>query len=190
MKKPGFFRGVIVAGVLALVGSIAFSGLSLILGGAVALKILLTLLAGAYVLYLLSASAERTGRVAVFTAWLLVTSCIWFFTADLALMMIAQAVSISIVRSLYHHAGVLAGLLDLVLSAFALSAAVWASAQSGSMFLVVWCFFLVQALFVGIPTSFKSEKQQSFAQELTQEDEFGRACRTAETAIRRIATQR
>ncbi len=190
MKKPGFLRGVVVAAALALAGSIAFSGLSLILGGAVALKILLTLLAGVYVLYLLRASAERTGRIAVFAAWLLVTGGIWFFTADLTLMLIAQAVSISIVRSLYHHAGVLAGLLDLVLSAFALSAAVWASAQTGSMFLIVWCFFLVQALFVGIPASFKPEQRQSTAQKFTPEDEFGRAFRAAETAIRRIATQR
>lgn len=190
MKKPGFLRGIVVAAALALAGSIAFSGLSLILGGAVALKILLTLLAGVYVLYLLRASAERTGRIAVFAAWLLVTGGIWFFTADLTLMLIAQAVSISIVRSLYHHAGVLAGLLDLVLSAFALSAAVWASAQTGSMFLIVWCFFLVQALFVGIPASFKPEQRQSTAQKFTPEDEFGRAFRTAETAIRRIATQR
>ena len=188
MKRPSFFRGVVVAAVLALFGAIAFSGLSLVVGGAAALKIVTILLGGAYIVYLLRGANERTGRIAVFAAWIFVTSGIWFFTADLAMTLITQAVLISIVRALYHHASVLAGLLDLVLTAFALSAAAWASAHSGSMFLTVWCFFLVQALFIGIPSEFKISRKTERQQMV--ENEFGRAFRTAETAIKRIATQR
>ena len=188
MKRPSFFRGVIVALVLALLGAIAFSGLSIVIGGALALKVVTILLGGAYIVYLLRGAKDHTGRIAVFVVWTLTTIGVWFFTTDLAIMLISQALLISMVRSLYHHTSVLAGLLDLVLTAFSLSAAVWASAQSGSLFLTVWCFFLVQALFVGIPSEFnkslKQERQQAA------DNEFGRAFRTAESAIKRIATQR
>ncbi len=188
MKRPSFFRGVVVAAVLALFGAIAFSGLSLVVGGAPALKIVTMLLGGAYIVYLLRGANDRTGRIAVFVVWGFVTSGVWFFTADVAMTLVNQAVLISIVRALYHHASVLAGVLDLVLTAFALSAAVWASTHSGSMFLTVWCFFLVQALFVGIPSEFNKSLKQG--REQTIEDEFSSALRAAETAIKRIATQR
>ena len=190
MKRPSFLQGVIVAALFALVGSISLAGLSIVLGGAVALQIVTTALGGAYIVYLLSQSNERTGRIAIIAAWGVVTTCSWLLTADLSMTLITQSVLISIVRALYHHTRVLAGMADFGLSLFALSAAAWASSQSGSMFMTVWCYFLVQALFAGIPASFNTREQIISADKSTREDNFGRAFRAAETAIRRIATQR
>ena len=68
MKRPSFLQGVIVAALFALVGSIGLAGLSIVLGGAVALQIVTTALGGAYIVYLLSQSNERTGRIAIITA--------------------------------------------------------------------------------------------------------------------------
>lgn len=187
MKRQSFFKGVIVAAVLALVGSIAFYGLSYAAGSERAFHIVAIILGGAYIAYLLRGSSERTGRIVVFSVWVAITSGVWFLTTDLTLALLTQAVLISLVRTLYHHARVLAALLDFLLSTFALSAAVWASAQSHSLFLSVWCFFLVQALFVWIPASFNAGEQRAFAENSTRENEFGRAFRTAETAIKRIA---
>jgi len=189
MKRHSFFRGAAVAAVLALVGASAFYGLSFAVGSKLALNIVAFVLAGAYIAYLLRGSNERTGRIVVFTVWAAITTGVWFLSADLTLQLLTQTVLISMIRTLYHHARVLAALLDLLLSAFALSTAVWASAQAHSIFLSVWCFFLVQALFVGIPASFKSAEQQALTPENTREDVFDRALRTAETAIKRIATQ-
>ena len=189
MKRPSFFQGVVAAAMFALIGSIGFAGLSIVTGGAVALKIVTITLGGAYIVYLLNRSSERIGRIAIFAAWGVVTTSTWLFSADLAMTLITQTVFISVVRTLYHHTQALAGLLDFLLSAFALSAAIWASGQSGSLFMTVWCFFLVQALFVGIPSSFKHEAKQARAGKSAQEDKFSRAFRAAETAVRRIATQ-
>ncbi|MFV2090727.1 MAG: hypothetical protein ACC642_08725 [Pseudomonadales bacterium] len=188
MKRPSFFRGVIVAAVLALAGAIGYAGLSTIIGPALAIRLVTAALGGAYILYLLRGSNDKTGRIAVFTGWITVTSGMWFVGVDLTGVIITQAVLISLVRAFYHHASVLAGLLDLGLSAFALSAAIWASAESQSLFLSVWSFFLVQALFVGIPAELRMTRKPGNPQPV--DDRFGRAFRTAETAIKRIATQR
>ncbi|TDJ27262.1 MAG: hypothetical protein E2O59_08475, partial [Gammaproteobacteria bacterium] len=66
MKRPGFFKGVVVAAVFALTGSIAFAGLSIVIGAAVALKVVTITLGGAYIVYLLHSSSERIGRLAIF----------------------------------------------------------------------------------------------------------------------------
>ncbi|MGH8652343.1 MAG: hypothetical protein ACREYE_09290 [Gammaproteobacteria bacterium] len=63
-------------------------------------------------------------------------------------------------RSAQHRLHVLSALADLGLNALGLTAAIWAVKQSGSLFASIWCFFLVQALFVAIPArlSRKPEK--------------------------------
>jgi hypothetical protein len=184
MSRPSFFQGALIAAGFALTGAIAFTGLSFAVGGAVALKMITVALGGGYVLYLLRASSVRSGRVTLFSAWSVVTASMWVLNPDLFVMLVTQTLLISLVRSLYHHKSLFAAFVDLLLSAFALSAAAWASAQTGSIFLTVWCFFLVQALFAALPTATKHEATGC------PEDEFDRAQRAAETAIRRIATQR
>lgn len=188
MKRPGLFRGVIVAAVMAVSGAIAFAGLAAVFSAPLALRLVTVALGGAYVLYLLGCATDRTGRIAVFAGWAVTTAGFWLLLPEVAITLITQALLISLVRALYHHASVLAGLMDLGLSVFALAAAVWASGQSGSVFLTIWSFFLVQALFVGIPPAFRKTGRQRY--ERTATDEFNRALRAAETAIRRIATER
>jgi len=85
MKRQSFFKGVIVAAVLALVGSIAFYGLSYAAGSERAFHIVAIILGGAYIAYLLRGSSERTGRIVVFSVWVAITSGVWFLTTDLTL---------------------------------------------------------------------------------------------------------
>ena len=181
--RPGFLHGAVIAAALALIGAVGYAGLSSLLGGKLALQLITILLGGSYVLYLLHTAQDRSGRIATFSAWLLVTASIWFAAPGLGLALLSQALLISLTRGLYHHGSVLAGLLDLGLTAFALSAAVWASNETGSVFLTIWCFFLVQALFVAIPSDFRQGKPND------NPDHFNRASRTAEAAIRRIAAE-
>lgn len=180
-----FYRGALIAALLSLVGAVTVAGLSVVMTGSSALITMVILVAGAYLLNLLRCSEHRVGRVAVFATWLLLTVAGVLFNADLAFTVVTQVVAISVVRSLYFHSSLISGLLDLLLSGLALAAAVWA-AQSGSLVLTLWSFFLVQALFTGIPTfrprRFKNRRQI--------EDEFDRAHRAALGALNRIVSQR
>ena len=75
------------------------------------------------------------------------------------------------------------------LNGLALSGAIWAAVQSGSLFLSIWSFFLVQALFVGIPSSI-SRRPGSKAAGPDPEDRFQRAHRVAEAALRKLSSAR
>jgi hypothetical protein len=188
MNGAGFFKGVAVAVVLALLGAIGYAGLATFLSGGLALRLVVVALSGAYLIYLLRAAQDRTGRIATFTGWLVITLGMALYSDGLAIALITQTVLISVVRTFYYHRSALAGLLDLGLSGFALSAALWAGSETGSLFLTAWSYFLVQALFPVIPT-WSARYAAGKATEVS-EDEFGRAYRTAENAIRRIATER
>ena len=189
----GFFKGAAVAAVLALAGAISFAGLSSLIGAPLALHLVIIALGGVYILYLLSRASDRTGRIAVFAAWLTATIAMAIASDGLAATLVTQTVLISVVRSLYHHASVLAGLLDLGLSAMAMGAAVWASSESGSFFLTAWSYFLVHALYSVIPSRFTpapTSRTTTDQREQATEDRFDRAVSTAEAAFRRIATHR
>ena len=186
MKRPGFFNGVLVALVFALVGGAAFAGLTTVFSTFAVLELVVTGLAGSYVGYLLGRSEDRSGNVAAFVFWLISAFAAWLLAPNLAVLLCVHVVMIWLVRSLYFHGGVLTALADLGLSALALGSAVWAAQQTGSMFMAVWCFFLVQALFVVIPISFAEPAGRSDGQP----DKFSRAYRAAEAAVRRMATQR
>jgi hypothetical protein len=187
MKPRGFFNGVTVGALLALAGAIGYAGLAPVIGGHLAARCLVAALGGGYVLYLLTGSGQRIGRLAVVATWLGITVSVAMLTPALPAALITQTVLISAVRTLYYHARVLPGIADLLLSAFALSAAVWAGTGTGSFFLSAWSFFLVQALFVAIPARFPGRQRASGAN--AGNDAFGRAFRTAEAAIRRIAAE-
>ncbi len=58
-----------------------------------------------------------------------------------------------LVRSLYYYSGLLPALADLGVTALGAAFAVWAAQRSESAWLVLWCFFLVQAFHVLIPAS-------------------------------------
>ena len=133
MKNPTFFHGVLTALTLAVAGAVVFAASSPMFGSVIALRAVITLLAGLYVLYVLRSSSERTGRVVTPAIWLTTAVIVWLFVPSLAAFAATHVLLIWLIRSLYHHVGVLTALADLALSAFALAAAIWA-ASSGSLF--------------------------------------------------------
>jgi len=187
MKRPGFIHGVLLALLLALAGAAAFAALAAVFAGGAVLQLVVTALAGVYVCYLLSRSSERTGRVAAFVAWLVCAVVGWLVAPNLAVLLCGHVILIWLLRALYYHRGVLPALADLGLSAAALASAIWAAQQSGSMFMAVWCFFLVQALFVAIPQSLGPG---AGSRGPARSDAFQRAYGTAQAAARRLAKQR
>ena len=182
-KAPTFLGGVAVAFVLAAAGAAVFAATAPWLASSFAIRAITIALGGAYVLYLLSRSEERTGRVATVTMWCVATALAAVFASSLPLFLICQVASIWLIRSMYFHGSIVPALADLGIGVLALAFAVWAAKSSGSVFLSIWCFFLVQALFVALPADIRAKAQCDEGSD----EPFKRAERSAAAAIRRLA---
>ena len=187
MKRVSFLRNVGAALVLSLLGGAGFAGLRIVFGPALALESVIAGLAGAYVLYLLAQAPHATGRVVAFSAWLAGTAAALMFAPHVGVLLCAEVLMVWLVRSLYFHASALAALADLLLCGLALGAGIWAAEQSGSVFMTLWCFFLVQALFVCIPRNLPRPRADDASQVV---DDFSQAHRAAQAAVRRLVNQR
>lgn len=188
MKRPSFFQGVIVAAVLGFFASAIVATLTPFVGLGAVIRLVIPALGLAYLLYLLSRSAERLGRVTTLSAWTVLAAVTWWLAPPLPLYMLIHAGALWLVRSLYFYSGVLPALMDLGLSTLSISATVWAITRSGSVFLATWCFFLVQALFVAIPPAVKS-KQKAQQDTALGNTTFEHARRQADKALRQLFTQ-
>ena len=156
MKTPGILEGTSVAIIASLASGVLGALLPILVSNATSVRIVIASLALAYLLFLLKRSAERSGRVLMMVAWLIVTLGAWILDISLLGFVLSQATTIWIIRSLYFHSSILPTLLDLGLIAFGLTASAWAILQTGSVVLAIWCFFLSQSLFGLIPLFFFS----------------------------------
>lgn len=188
MKRPSFFHGVILAAVLGFFASAVVATLTPFVGLGAVLRLVIPALGLAYLLYLLSRSNERVGRVTTLSIWGVLAAVTWWVAPPLPLYLLIHVGAVWLVRSLYFYSGVMPALMDLGLGALSVSAAVWAASRSGSVFLATWCFFLVQALFVVIPPAVKRSRN---AKRNTAADceKFEHARRQADQALRQLFTQ-
>jgi len=185
MKQPTFFEGVALAFAASLVGSALYTALTTVFPGDWVLRGLTAGLGLVYVVYLLTRSRERVGRITALTAWALVAGAAWFIEPPLGPYVLVHLGLIWLIRSLYFYASVLSALADMGLTALGLAAAMWAATESGSVFLSIWCFFLVQALFVAIPAQLRG-KTGGRRPKRDGQDRFDRAHRAAEAALRKL----
>ncbi len=93
-----------------------------------------------------------------------------------------------LIRSIYFYSSGLSALIDLALNLVAVASGYWAAVHTGSVFLTLWCFFLVQALFVAIPPKVKRQCRRPPATHRESEN-FERARLSAEKAIRQLFAQ-
>ena len=180
--RPGFFQGVMVAVILAFVATITATGLSAFIGIGAASRLVIPLLGLSYLLYLVSRSGERTGRVTVIVAWCGISLALWWIEPPLPMYILIHAGAIWLTRSLYFYSGIIPSLLDMALTGFALMTAAWALSRTGSLFMGTWSFFLIQALFAGIPADLNHGKKVA----ATSDEPFERARRRAEAALRQL----
>ncbi len=187
MKRPGFFEGVVVGIIASIAASVLFATLTWILFPANVLEIIVTAISLAYTIYLLARSGEKTGRIVVLTGWSLIATLAWALSLPLTLFVLVHVAFLWLIRSLYFYSSILSALLDLGLTGFSLAAAIWAGAHTSSIFLSIWCFFLIQALFVAIPARMTKHSRTRY---LTpeREDSFECAHRSAEAALRKLST--
>jgi len=111
----------------------------------------------------------------------------WFIAPPLMLYLLVHLGAIWLVRSLYFYSSVLSALADLALNGLGLAAAIWAVTRTDSVFLGIWCFFLVQALFVNIPDSMR-RKAGTRESANARTDRFQHAHCVAEAAVRKLSS--
>lgn len=186
MNRPGFFHGVAIAIVLGLAASLLVAAMLPFVTTATVARFVIAGLALAYLLYLLSQSGERTGRVTVLATWAAMTLATWWFVPWFPLYLLIQVAAIWLVRSLYFYSGVFPALLDLGLCGLSTAFALGTLARTGSVFLAAWCFFLVQALFVAIPPTMRKRTAPPGP---AADNDFERARREAEAALRQLITR-
>ena len=187
MKRPDFFEGVVVGIIASIAGSVLFATLTWIMFPANVLELIVTAISFAYIVYLLARSHEKTGRIVVLTGWSIVATLAWALSLPLTLFVLVHVALLWLIRSLYFYSSILSALLDLGLTGFSLAAAIWAGAHTSSIFLSIWCFFLVQALFVAIPTRM-NRRSSSHHTTPERENTFECAHRSAEAALRKLST--
>jgi hypothetical protein len=184
MKRPTFFYGVVVALAIAVSAGALFSTFAPLLGEGTALRLIVAAMGLAYLICLFRRGVESTGRITTVALWFVVSAITWLTAPPIAVYVLIHAGMLWLVRSLYFYSSAFPALLDLGLSALSVSAASWAMTRSGSLFLAVWCFFLVQALFVVIPHRLGRPARRG-ADEFDN-DAFERARRRADAALRQL----
>lgn len=183
MKRPTFFYGAAAALAIAAAGAAVFSALAPLLGAGAVLRLAVPMMGLTYLVCLFHRSGEFTGRVTTVALWLAVSGVTWLLAPPVAVYVLVHAGMLWLVRSLYFHAGAFPALLDMGLTALSVCAAAWAVTRSDSLFLAIWCFFLVQAAFVVIPEQLGSTSKR--AAEID-DDRFERARRRADAALRQL----
>lgn len=189
MKRVSFFEGVGVALAAGIGGSALFGILTAVFAGGFVLRILIAIIGLFYVLYLLRRSSEKVGRITAFVIWLVTAVAIWLLGLSLPLYLMAHLGLIWLTRLLYFYSSFISALLDLGLVLFGMAAASWAALETGNVFLSIWSFFLVQALFAVIPKTWK-RPGKSNAKENIADDRFQLAYRAAEAAVSKLSTLR
>lgn len=185
MKHLSFLSGAALALCLALGGSALFSALVPFVASATVLRLLISLSGFAYLLWLIRGSRRRTGRVTAATAWIVVSVTAFCVGLPLPVYLLVHAVALWLMRSLLYYSGALPALVDLGISALSVSAAAWAATRSGSVFLAVWCFFLVQAVVAMIPQRMPEPRHDEPPGDMD-DDRFEQAQRRAEAAFRQL----
>lgn len=183
MKRPGFFHGVLVAALFALAGSAFVAAFVPFLGTVSVARLVIPGLALAYLLYLLPHSRERAGRVTVIALWSAMAIAAWLFVPSFVFYLLIHTGALWLVRSLYFYSGLVPALMDIALNGFSIVVTLSTFHRTGSVFLAIWVFFLVQALFVVIPATIRRNPVPNAA---ACTDEFDRSRRQAEVALNQL----
>ena len=181
-RMPSLGAGLGAALVLSACGAALLAAMTPLFGLATALRAVIALLGLAYVLYAVGRSGERVGRITTIVLWIVIASGAWLAGLPLAGYVLVHLGLVWLVRSLYYYSGLLPALADLGVIALGAAFAFWAAQRSESSWLVLWCFFLVQAFHALIPPTLARGSAAPDAAD----DGFARAHRAAEAAVRRL----
>jgi len=182
-----FIEGIGIAILISVTGSIFFIAMSSLISGGILFKVLVSFVSSAYLFYLLIRSHEKSGKITVLITWLS-SLVICFIAIDSALLyLVTHIVAIWLTRSLFYYNSVLSSLVDLLLSASSLIAAIITWQLTHNLILSLWCLFLIQATYIYIPKQFsKPNTTHNTISDI--EHNFEQAHKSAEIAIRKLST--
>lgn len=194
MKRPHLSEGILVAVLASLVISVIFTVLSAFFPTRWLLQLLIAGASFAYVCYLLARSQEKIGRLTAVVVWAIIAILTWLFSPSMIISLFIHLGMIWLVRALYYYTSLVIALLDLGLVLFGMAAAIWTMMYTNSLLLGVWCFFLIQSLFVLLPADLKSgflkKSGESTLPTVRPADAFEQAYTSARSALRQITAQR
>ncbi len=180
-KRPSLWSGVALAVVLSLGGTAIHALLAPWLSSETLARGLISGLALVYVGYLMR--GRRSGCLAGLSIWLLAATAIELGLPNNQLFLAAHLGLFWLSRALLVPRGVVSSLADLVLVGCGFLVAAWTALHTHSLVLTLWCFFLVQAFFVWIP-SMPAVAKQSHKVPAAR---FERSFRAAEVALQRLS---
>ena len=190
MNTPDFKEGLLVTFGLSFFGSLFFYGISYFIASANQIYLTASLLSLFYILYLIIRSKEKTGRITALTIWIVITFSSWFTAVPFSLFIIVQLAIVWMLRSLYFYSSIFSSIADLFLTSISISVALWAGFHSGTLFLALWSLFLMQSLFVFIPTSLNKKTKpiiESVFYNENSSSDFDRAHNSAKQALGKLA---
>ena len=185
MKTTSFWREVLLAVVISVVGAVVHNVLVGFIGRALSLRLVVLLVALVYVLSLLRQSPLTSGRVVGALGWVALSGLLIVFNPALSVWLLLETAFIWLLRGLQSYDSPISAGIDALLSAFALAAAVTTALHTQSLFLSLWCFFLVQSLTAFVP---RRAPERSLAAGLPETD-FDASFRNAEAALRRLSVR-
>lgn len=183
MKALSFWRGVLLAIVISVVGAVLHTVLAKVFGSASTLRLVVLIAGLGYVLTLLAHGARQSGRVVAALAWLGLAGLLLVFNPPLTLWLLLQTGFIWLLRSLQRYDSLIPAGIDALLSGFALAAAFATAQHTHSLFLSLWSYFLVQALAAFIPV----RNHAAPAASTCAQADFDSSYRNAETALRSLS---
>jgi len=186
MKTATFFEGVFIALIVGFVSSVLLFTLSSFFPTNLLIRGLISAITFAYITYLLSRSNERVGRIIVITILLISMTTMWFVWPAISFFIIGHMMMIWLVRCLYFYSSLVSAIVDLTLNGFSVLTAFAVATHTDSLFLTLWCFFLMQALFVFIPSSIKKPLSTTSTPFQHQQD-FQHSYRAAQAAVRQLS---
>lgn len=186
MKTPTFLRETVAALVLSVLGAVIFNALQPFLGSGISARVLLVILSLSYLLFFLVENRIHTGKFVTSACWMAVTSLLVIFNPPIGIWIpILLGLHWSI-RGFYRYHSLTDVFADFLLCGFALAAAFISASHTHSVFLSLWVFLLVQALYVFLPTHLSKRPTTSNA--ATHDiDRFETAHRNATAALQRLS---
>jgi hypothetical protein len=185
VKGLSFTRGVVFALGFAFLSSVAFTLVGPGMPHHALVWLLVPSLCFAYLLSIGQHRYRKAGWASSLVLWCAFALLLWVVSPSLTDYLLLHVAALSSMRGLFFHKNLLSVLMDFALSLLALGTSFWAASHTGSVFLSVWCFFLVQAAFVAIPGCRTATSTRSGTASNSQQ--FDLALRKAEEALRLIA---
>jgi len=194
MTSLSFLRSVAIALILSISASVIYLSMITLFSNDFAIRTTISVVTFGYVLYLLSNADSSFGKLSFISLYIVCASFLlfaWPLTLDHALFSVGF---IWLVRTVYYHSNFFYALADLIFSVVCFTAALGAVAQSHSVFMSFWCFFLAQALILPVLHYFFSKQTKrkncdvEHSNSDTAEQRFYQAHNNAQNALRKLAT--